>query len=199
MKVYINTYIGAYATTLPPLLSSLSASGVPNENIVVVIGGVTGSIDTSPYAVNVVSNSFDMFEFAALSYVADNGSDSEFIFNLQDTTIVDPKFWSVISGSNQLTSLSIITSMNMGVFPSALLRGFQPMFNELKKDMPYAQKRSLVCYYADYIFKRKACMKYFCSKVINQGMVDYYGTGVLDNRLYYSEIGLTKFLTPPPL
>ena len=181
MQIVISSHINYYHLTIPPLLASLSASGVPTKNVTVVVGGVTGSVG-SPY----VNVPYNHFEYNGLRYIAELKNKPDYICLLHDTVTVQSHFWDTVKNVKEMTRMVPIKAWNMGVYPSTYLTGELPILKSIMTKI-YAAMR------VDYIFDWRPFGKYFGKEIIDGGVVDFYGTGQLRDAKIYPDMGIVKY------
>jgi len=193
MNILINSNSNYYQKTLLPLLNSLSSSGVPSNLITVVIGAVTGSIDTSSFDVNIETVPYNAIDFNTTIWQSQQDIIPDFIFYLQDTTTVGKNFWNIVKDTKEMKRIYPLSNMNMGVYPANAFTFYDYVYSYYKIETNIDKLKHRAINDEDFIFAQHGCYKAFGNRVEYLDNVDFYKTGQLRRVEYYTDTEITKY------
>jgi hypothetical protein len=182
MQILISSHINYYISTLPPLLESLKVSGVPDDNITIVVGGSpSASFDNN---INFVT--YNHFEYSSLRWIAEQRIKPEFVTLLHDTCTVLPDFWNNVKDISTLTRMIPLNNCNIGVYPISNILGDLSIIKTINN------KQSAMLH-DGFIFNRFPFCKSFGSTKIDGGLSNIYGTNTIRYKEIYPDMGIIKY------
>lgn len=195
MKIIVNSTSTYCHKTLPPLLASLSASGCPPENVIVVVNNVHSPLvyDTGSYSIKIVETQDNLLDVSGLNWVAEQRQNvDDFIFYLHDTTTVLTHFWNTIKDVKELKPVLGVNSIWMGVYPVPMIKIMKPFLSSVKNIKNMLQRNEYTSVSAESVFIGKSLKPFDESKII-AGMTDFYNTGRERQVEIYPHIGIVKY------
>lgn len=192
MKYLISSHVSYYEITLPLLLSSLKESGVPCDDIVVVVGGFPNkTVVKSDVEHRFVSH--NSFDHTALIEYLESGMEDDHVFLMHDTCVALPDF-GLLSSSFDASAEHVPADnqgwFNMGVFSRSFIRRIEPFILSMKD---CGKQRAMMSekMYCSLAFSLGS---YGEQDQVDQGMYLPYSTEVQRRQIYLPDLGLIKYV-----
>lgn len=121
IKIAIATNINFFEKTLPVIISSLRANGIPDEMIYIFNGGYTEEAQTKFDGISYYQLTHNSYEYSPLIEIVEKEIQSEYWFLMHDTCKVGPRFKELLyanipSDRPEKIALTYKPAMSMGLY-----------------------------------------------------------------------------------
>ncbi len=191
-KIVVASHVNSEPIAVPKLVKSLIESGVPSEDILVVVGGCGKEGETQRYGVRLVFVTHNSYDHTGLIYLLESNEAYPWWWSMHDTTEAGKDFYRkicAVGGTYEHIAVGEEGWLNMGLFSMDFLQRVKAYVLALKNCS------KLAAILSERVYPRLTQSSSYAPRghFTFLDHKDVYGDGAIRRVIYYQAIDLYKY------